>query len=73
MAITKELLENVLSLPDSDRSYLVSKLLERLDDGGVSTEWDVEIAQRVSTIDDGSARLISHDEVMASASRAIGS
>jgi putative addiction module component (TIGR02574 family) len=72
MATTTELLENVLSLPDSDRSYLASKLLESLDDGGVSTEWDEEIARRVSTIDDGSARLIPHDEVMASARRAIG-
>jgi len=68
---TTELLENVLSLPDADRSYLASKLLESLDDGGVSKEWDEEIARRVSTIDDGSAQLVPHDEAMASARRAI--
>ena len=72
VSTTIELLENVLSLPASDRSYLASKLLESLDDGDVSTEWNEEIARRVGSIDDGSAKLIPHDEVMASARRAIG-
>jgi len=72
VSTTTELLENALSLPETDRSYLASKLLESLDDGGVSKEWDEEIARRVSSIDDGSAQLIPHDEVMASARRAIG-
>lgn len=68
---TTELLENVLSLPDVDRSYLASKLLESLDTSGVSSEWSEEIERRVKSIDDGTARLVPHDEVMAEARRAI--
>lgn len=69
---TTELLEDVLSLPDVDRSYFASKLLESLDSSEISEEWDAEIARRVVSIDDGTARLIPHDEAMASARRAIG-
>jgi len=61
---TTELLENILSLPDVDRSYLASKLLESLDGGEVSTEWSKEIERRVKSIDDGTAGLVPHDEVM---------
>jgi len=71
METTTELLENVLSLPDSDRSYLASKLLESLEEGEVTAEWNEEIAKRVKSIDDGSAKLIPHDEAIAQARRAI--
>ncbi len=69
---TIELLEDVLSLPDVDRSYFASKLLESLESGEVSEEWNAEIGRRVASIDDGTARLVPHDEAMASARRAIG-
>lgn len=67
VSTTAELLENVLSLPDVDRSYLASKLLESLDDSGVSSEWSEEIERRVKSIDNGTARLVPHDVVMAEA------
>ncbi len=70
---TTELLEEVLCLPDVDRSYFASKLLESLDRAEVSEEWNEEIGRRVASIDNGTARLVSHDEAMASARRAIGS
>ena len=59
-----------LSLPE--RSRLASRLLESLDDGDdVSDEWLGEVRQRVKSIDDGTAKLIPHAEVMTSVRKGI--
>jgi len=66
---TYEDIENeVLHLTLSDRSRLASRLLESLDDGeDVSEAWLTEIRRRSQSIDDGTATLVSHEEVMANA------
>lgn len=71
MAVTahsyEELEGETLPLSLQERSRLASRLLESLDDGDdVSIEWLGEIRQRVTSIDDGTAKLISHSEVMTS-------
>jgi len=71
MATVTEIIGDVLNLPDAERSYLASKLLESLESGDVSPEWSEEIAARVQSIDDGSAQLIPHDQVMEEARSAI--
>lgn len=63
----EELEGEVLHLPLQDRSRLASRLLESLDDGDdVSDEWLEEVQGRAKSIDDGTAKLIPHDEVISS-------
>lgn len=68
---TADLLESALSLPDTDRSYLASKLLESLEVDEVSAEWKNEIGNRVSEIRDGHASLIDHRSAVACVRRAL--
>ena len=61
----EELEGEALHLTLQERSRLASRLLESLDDGDdLSDEWLSEIRQRVKSLDDGSAKLIPHSEVM---------
>lgn len=57
--------DEALHLPHEDRSKLASRLLESLDDDDLSPEWKEELARRVEEIDNGTAKLIPHDEVIA--------
>jgi putative addiction module component (TIGR02574 family) len=60
--------KEVLHLPLPERSRLASRLLESLDDGeDVSEEWLSEIQRRSRSIDDGTAILVPHDQVMENA------
>ncbi len=77
MAVTAhsydKLEDEVLHLPLQDRSRLANRLLESLDDGeDVSDEWLEELRHRTASIDDGTARLIPHGEVMANVRNLIG-
>ena len=66
----QEIEETVLHLPHPDRSKLVTRLLESLDeDDGieVSDEWRDELRRRVKDIDEGRTTLIDGEEVMAGA------
>lgn len=61
--------DEVLRPPFEDRSRLASRLLESLDeDDGfeLSPEWSEELQRRVKAIDDGTAKMIPHTEVLAS-------
>ena len=61
--------EEVLHLPLEERSRLASRLLESLDeDDGfeLSPDWSEELQRRVKEIDDGTAKVIPHTEVLAS-------
>ncbi len=63
-----DLEKEVLHFPLPERSRLVSRLLDSLDDGeDVSEEWLSEIQRRSRSIDDGIAILIPHDQVMENA------
>ena len=58
--------DDALHLPIEDRSRLASRLLESLDDDDdVSPEWKDELDRRIQEIDDGTAEMIPHAEVMA--------
>jgi len=60
--------KEVLHLPLPERSRLASRLLESLDDAeDVSEEWLSEIQRRSRSIDDGTAILVPHDQVMENA------
>jgi putative addiction module component (TIGR02574 family) len=74
MATVTEIMDDVLALSRTDRSYLATKLIESLDaESELSPEWMEEIERRVKSIDDGTARRIPHNEVMAEARRIIQS
>jgi putative addiction module component (TIGR02574 family) len=63
-----DLEKEVLHLTLLERSRLASRLLESLDDGeDVSEEWLSEIQRRSRSIDDGTAILVPHDQVMENA------
>jgi putative addiction module component (TIGR02574 family) len=64
-----ELIEKALHLTHTDWSYLASKLLESLDedDQEFSEECKIELSRRLKEIDDGTAVMIPHAEVMANA------
>jgi len=69
MAVTASyahLEDEVLHLPREERSLLASRLLESLDQDDLepSPEWREELQRRVYEIDDGTAKLISHAEVL---------
>lgn len=76
MALTahsyQELEGEALHLPLQERSRLASRLLASLDDGDdLSEEWLLEVRQRAESIDHGTAKLIPHEEVMASVRKRI--
>jgi putative addiction module component (TIGR02574 family) len=54
-----------MSLPKTHRSQLADKLIARLgDDVEISPAWSAELHRRAREIDDGTATLLEHDEVM---------
>jgi putative addiction module component (TIGR02574 family) len=67
MTAVAELIEEVLHLPRTDRSYLATKLLESLDeeDDEMSEDWKSELDRRLQDIDEGKVKMIPHAEVMA--------
>ena len=63
-----DLEKEVLHLPLPERSRLANRLLESLDDAeDMSEEWLLEIRHRSRSIDDGTAILVPHDQVMENA------
>lgn len=61
-----DLVECALSMPRSERSFLVSKLIGSLDDDDteVSPEWRDELNRRVEEMRDGTYPGIPHEDVM---------
>ena len=60
--------KQALTLPLEERSRLASLLLESLDeeDGlAISPEWENEIGNRIGALNNGTVKLVPHDEVMA--------
>lgn len=61
-------LQHALQLPAGERSRIASRLIESVDEADdveLSPAWRVEIADRMESIRQGTAKLIPHDEVMA--------
>jgi hypothetical protein len=66
MTRAEELLEQVKALPPDERdAFDVLFACQQSQDFELSDEWNAEIARRVKSIQDGSARLRSWDEVEA--------
>jgi putative addiction module component (TIGR02574 family) len=66
MAKTDNIIEEALHLPRESRALLAEKLLESLDyeEGfAVSPEWTEEIKRRCREIDEGTATLVSSEQV----------
>lgn len=62
-------LQDALMLPLEERSLIASRLIESVDDVDdfdLSPAWNAEIDRRMESIKNGTAKLIPHDEVMAS-------
>jgi putative addiction module component (TIGR02574 family) len=66
MIAVAELLKEALHHPQTDRSYLASKLLESLDDDEdeISDEWLAEINRRADAVNNGTSKLTPHHQVM---------
>ena len=61
-ARTKQLLDEVLALPASDRALIASELEASLDDEGISSE---ELARRLDDVASGRVELLDADVVIA--------
>ena len=62
-------LQDALRLPVEERSRIASRLIESVDDGDdieLSPAWRAEIDRRIESIQSGTAKLIPHEDVMAS-------
>ena len=59
-----ELIEDVLKLPRSDRSYLAAKIIESLDqEDDISPEWMVELDRRVESWKSGESSSVSCEDL----------
>jgi putative addiction module component (TIGR02574 family) len=61
----QELLDSVLSLPETDRADIAARLMESLDaaeDAGAAAAWDAEILRRIEELDRGDVRPIPWSE-----------
>ncbi len=59
-----ELIEDVLKLPRSDRSYLAAKIIESLDqEDDISPEWMVELDRRVESWKSGESSSVSSEDL----------
>jgi putative addiction module component (TIGR02574 family) len=61
-------LNDALHLPLEERSRIAARLIESMDDDDseLSPAWQAEIERRIESIKNGTAKLMSHDEAMAS-------
>lgn len=64
----ESLLNDALHLPLEDRSRIATRLIESMDDDNfeLSSAWQAEIERCIESVKEGTAKLISHDEAMAS-------
>ena len=66
MATPKDILDEVLSLPVSDRAELVDQLLSSIDniDKNIETKWAEEAESRIDAYQAGKLKSISLEEVL---------
>ena len=73
-ANTEQVLDAALHLPQTDRAFLVERLLESLDaESGfpLSEKWRKEISRRCAEIDSGEVELVSGEQVFKQAFKAL--
>lgn len=64
---SKQILEAALALPESDRADIAARLIRSLDAGkdeDAEAAWAAEIQRRIQSVDNGSAKLITWDDVL---------
>ncbi len=64
----ENLYQAALKLPEDERYYLASRLLESVEgerDPDYEEAWSAEIARRIEEIDNGTAKMIPWEEVQA--------
>lgn len=68
MSSVEQIAESALGLPESDRTRLVVKLLESLDDTtldpDVEQAWEAEVARRVLDLVEGRAKTIPAEQAL---------
>lgn len=67
-AISRQLLDAALMLPDSERAVLAAELIDSLDpviDHDHEAAWSEEIARRIAALESGATRTIPWAEVRA--------
>jgi putative addiction module component (TIGR02574 family) len=66
-SLAQSILEQALSLPPTERAHIADQLLESLDrpDPALESRWADEIADRIRSVEDGSATTLSEEEVFA--------
>ncbi len=64
---TKEIIENVLSLPPKDRADIVDKIISSLDqpDESIDKLWRKEVESRIEAYNSGRLKKVSLKEVLA--------
>ncbi len=67
MIAIDQFIEEALNFPQTERSYIATKLLESLDDDDheMSDEWLEVINCRADAVKNGTSKLTPHDQVMA--------
>jgi putative addiction module component (TIGR02574 family) len=66
-AMSRQLLDAALTLPDSERATIAAELIDSLDpviDPNHEAAWSEEIARRIAALDSGEAKTIPWDEVL---------
>tara|TARA_B110000908_G_scaffold148765_1_gene181522 strand:+ start:2405 stop:2668 length:264 start_codon:yes stop_codon:yes gene_type:complete len=64
MTTVTEIIDNVMELPRTDRSYIARKLIESLDrEASLSNEWMEEIEKRVARRESGESQSVSREVV----------
>jgi putative addiction module component (TIGR02574 family) len=64
MANALELLEEAMTLPRAERSFVAERLLESLDyETPLSAEWSEEIARRIARRESGESRVYTREEM----------
>ena len=66
MIQTKEIIENVLSLPPKDRANIVDKIISSLDqpDESIDKLWRKEVESRIEAYNSGRLKKVSLQEVL---------
>lgn len=58
-----EIAEAALNLPTDEKARLAQQLLTSMDTDDVEERWEAEIARRVTMVREGTASLVTSDEV----------
>jgi len=66
MSKTNDILKEAITLPPSEKAFLIDKLLNSLDEGdnGIDSFWAKEAESRIDAYDNGDLKSISIDKIL---------